>query len=89
MNYDPFKDLNQGTPGLHGLWNPERKTKQTMGKLFGGALVLNLLWVGFVIWLVGSTVTSAVKAGTDQCDTRLGAESVFSGGWFCPDKEGG
>lgn len=38
------------------------------------------------VYLGGSLITSAVKSSSQQCDQTLGAEKVFNGDWFCPDK---
>lgn len=58
----------------------------TVGTLFVMALLFNLAWVCGVGWVAGSAITSGVKVAKDQCGTRYGVESVFSGDWFCPEE---
>ena len=58
-----------------------------MRSFFAAALVFNLACVCVAGWLVGSGITSGIKAAKDQCGTRYGVESVFSGNWFCPENK--
>ena len=50
-------------------------------------VLINTLWIGAVGWVTGSTITSAVKALSDDCGTRYGIEKVVAGNWFCPIAE--
>lgn len=46
------------------------------------------LWAtGVVIpaWVVGSLVTSGIKAATDNCGQVYVVETIISGDWFCPE----
>jgi len=63
-----------------------------MKELFGIGVFLGIIafWFALVVlkvWLIGSLITSAIKAGSDSCGATYGIESVgFSGNWFCPSK---
>jgi cytochrome b len=63
------------------------RAANTLGAFFVFAVLFNLAWVCGVGWVAGSAITSGVKAAKDQCGTRYGVESVFSGNWFCPEDE--
>lgn len=54
--------------------------------LFGGWLVFELVANLCLGWVIGSAVTSGVKAGTDNCGQTYVVEKVLAGDWFCPEK---
>ena len=39
------------------------------------------------LWLVGSVITSGVKAISDSCDQTYPVEAVVSANWFCPSNK--
>ena len=51
-----------------------------------GTLVfaIGVLWLK--VWIVGSLITSGVKAVSDKCGTTYSVEGVvgITGNWFCP-----
>lgn len=65
-----------------------------MEKLFvyGGTavagIVLVVIYVAIAclpIYIVGSALTSGIKAATQQCGKTYPVEAVLSGNWFCPN----
>lgn len=52
-----------------------------------GVIIFSLSLVAAKVWLLGSLVTSSVKAGTGNCSVVYPIEKVLSGNWFCPSKE--
>jgi hypothetical protein len=55
--------------------------------LFGGWIVFCLALVALKFWLIGSLLTSGIKAAKDDCGQTYSVESVLSGDWFCPSKD--
>jgi hypothetical protein len=56
--------------------------------LLGGCLMVLLVpcLIFLKLWLVGSLLTSGIKAISGHCGQTYGIESVVSGNWFCPDR---
>ena len=48
-------------------------------------LPLIIAFTLFQFWLLGSVITSGVKAFTDNCGKTYAIERVVRGNWFCPD----
>jgi hypothetical protein len=46
---------------------------------------VNLSLYAGSVWVVGSVVTSGVKAGTKNCGKTYKIERVLAGDWFCED----
>lgn len=38
----------------------------------------------FQVWVIGSGLTSGIKAISGSCGQTYPVESIFSGNWFCP-----
>lgn len=55
--------------------------------LFCGWILFCLALVALKVWVIGSLLTSGVKAAKDDCGQVYGVESVLSGNWFCPTKD--
>lgn len=52
------------------------------------------IWFIFIVcanlafgWVVGSAITSGIKAATNDCGTNYVAERFFQGNWFCDEEE--
>lgn len=58
-----------------------------MTKFFVVASVVNLIITAVVVLVVGSAITSGIKAANHDCDSHYQIEAVFSGNWFCPDTQ--
>lgn len=51
------------------------------------AAVLYFAMVVSIMWTIGSTITSGIKALTNNCDKKYPVELVLHGHWFCPIKK--
>jgi len=49
-------------------------------------ILMNILWIGVVVWVGGSLIISGVKAFSDDCGTKYGIETVVAGDWFCSEQ---
>jgi hypothetical protein len=59
--------------------------------VYGGTAIIGIVMIAFYIviafapvWVVGSVLTSGIKAGTKQCGQTYPIEKVLGGNWFCP-----
>jgi hypothetical protein len=54
--------------------------------LFVSWILFCFALIVFKMWLIGSLLTSGIKAAKDDCRKTYGIETVLSGNWFCPTK---
>lgn len=83
-NYDPF-DLKTMRRGQKSLTSYHRKEEMRLLSIFGASIVLTIVVNLVMAWVVGSALTSGIKALSDSCDTRYKVEAVLAGDWFCAE----